>query len=96
MDLLHENGTFQIKLNKNNDNAYLLKIRKVEIKDDYYEQIDYAKKYGRFSKLKYTAPNNKFWMQRYYYYRKFDDGIQMDRESWYSVTLKKLQNIPQN
>ena len=90
LDLLHENGTFQIKLNKNNDNAYLLKIRKVEIKDDYYEQIDYAKKYGRFSKLKYTAPNNKFWMQRYYYYRKFDDGIQMDRESWYSVTPEKI------
>ena len=31
LDLLHENGTFQIMLNKNNDNAYLLKIRKVEI-----------------------------------------------------------------
>ena len=89
LDLLNENGTYQIK-QAENGNIYLLKIRKVEIKDEYYEQINYAKKYGKYSKLKDTAPNYKFWMQRYYYYRKFDEGIQMDRESWYSVTPEKI------
>ena len=90
LDLLEENGHFQIRFNKDNDNIYLLRINKVEIKDDYYEQIDYAKKYGRNSSLKNTAPNYKFWLQRYYYYSKFDKGIMMDRESWYSVTPEKM------
>ena len=90
LDLLKKNGHFQIRLNKDNDNVYLLRINKVEIKDDYYEQIDYARKYGKYSSLKNTAPNNKFWLQRYYYYSKFDKGIMMDRESWYSVTPEKI------
>lgn len=35
-------------------------------------------------------PDNKFWNQRYYYYSKFDEGINMDYESWYSVTPEDL------
>ena len=89
LDLLNENGPFQIKFGKEN-NTYLLRIKEVEIKDDYFNQIEYAKKYGKNTSCKSTVPNYKFWMQRYYYFSKFDKGIQMDKESWYSVTPEKI------
>ena len=90
LDLLNKNGEFQIKFSEKTNSVYLLKIKEVEIKDDYFEQVEYAKKYGKKSSLMYTAPNSKFWNQRYYYYSKFDKGIKMDRESWYSVTPEKI------
>ena len=90
LDLLKENGEFQIKLSKTSDSAYFLKIKEVEIKDNYYEQLKYAKRNKNNSYLKYTVPNNKFWLQRYYYFSKFDQGIKMDKESWYSVTPEEI------
>ena len=89
LDLLNENGALQIKYGKE-DNTYLLRIKEIEIKDDYFNQIDYAKKYGKNTSCKNSVPNYKFWMQRYYYFSKFDKGIQMDKESWYSVTPEKI------
>ncbi len=35
-------------------------------------------------------PDMKFWNQRYYYFSRFDEGIMMDYESWYSVTPEEL------
>ncbi|CAM8998605.1 unnamed protein product [Rhodiola kirilowii] len=32
----------------------------------------------------------KYWCQRYYLFSKFDDGIKMDEEGWYSVTPEKI------
>ena len=90
LDLLNTNGEFQIKFSKTRDSAYILKIKEVDIKDDYYAQVDYANHHRKFSKLKSTAPNNKFWTQRYYYFLKFDNGIIMDNESWYSVTPEEI------
>ena len=63
LDLLNKNGEFQIKFSKKTNSIYLLKIKEVEIKDDYFEQVEYAKKYGKKSSLMYTAPNSKFWNQ---------------------------------
>ena len=90
LDLLKEHGEFQIKFSKTCDSAYILKIKEIEIKDNYFEQMEYAKRHGKYSNLKYTAPNNKFWLQRYYYFSKFDKGIMMDNESWYSVTPEEI------
>ena len=33
---------------------------------------------------------SKYWHQRYQLFSKFDDGIQMDREGWFSVTPEKI------
>ncbi|XP_065185203.1 trimethylguanosine synthase-like [Sycon ciliatum] len=33
---------------------------------------------------------NKFWSQRYRFFSRFDDGIELDDESWYSVTPEKI------
>ena len=90
LDLLKENGEFQIKFSNISNNAYILKIKEVEIKDDYYEQVEYAKNHCKNFYLKNTAPNNKFWNQRYYYFSKFDKGIKMDEDSWYSVTPEEI------
>ena len=38
LDLLKENGEFQIKFSNSSNNAYILKIKEVEIEDDYYKQ----------------------------------------------------------
>lgn len=35
-------------------------------------------------------PNLNFWHQRYYFFSKFDDGIGLDYESWYSVTPEEI------
>lgn len=32
----------------------------------------------------------KYWAQRYRLFSRFDEGIQLDRESWYSVTPEKI------
>ena len=90
LDLLNQNGEFQIKFSKNSDSAYILKIKEEEIKDNYYKQLDYAKYHGKYSDLKKTAPNNLFWQQRYYYFSKFDQGIKMDKDSWWSVTPEEI------
>jgi len=34
--------------------------------------------------------NHKYWAQRYRLFLKFDEGIQLDEESWYSVTPEKV------
>ena len=88
LELLNKKGKFQIKIS--NDNFYILKIKEKEIKDHYFDNIDYAKKHGKNSALKNTAPNYKFWLQRFYYFSKFDQGILMDKESWYSVTPEDM------
>ncbi|PAA82187.1 hypothetical protein BOX15_Mlig033998g6 [Macrostomum lignano] len=33
---------------------------------------------------------NKYWNQRYRFFDKFDDGIQLDREAWFSVTPQRI------
>jgi len=33
---------------------------------------------------------NKYWAQRHKLFSKFDKGIQLDPESWYSVTPEKI------
>ena len=37
-----------------------------------------------------SLPNENFWHQRYYFFSKYDDGIKMDYESWYSVTPEEI------
>ena len=90
LDLLKNNGEFQILFSDKLDSAYFLKIEEIEIKDNYDEQIKYAKYYGKRTNLYYTCPNKLFWEQRYYYFKKFDKGIKMDYESWYSVTPEEI------
>lgn len=37
-----------------------------------------------------SADIGKYWCQRYILFSRYDDGIKMDREGWYSVTPEAL------
>eukprot|EP01084_Bolivina_argentea_P173488 300507_1 len=39
---------------------------------------------------KKTGIEDKYWYQRYRLFSKYDEGIEMDKESWYSVTPEKI------
>jgi len=66
---------------------FLAKIRKVQ-------SVISRAVFDKGLKYLYRAPKDvpemKFWNQRFYYYSKFDEGIKMDYESWYSVTPEDL------
>ena len=38
----------------------------------------------------FGADIEKYWAQRYRYFSRFDEGIKMDREGWFSVTPEKI------
>ncbi|CAG2169712.1 unnamed protein product [Oppiella nova] len=45
---------------------------------------------------KYKKRKTKYWHQRYDLFSRFDEGIRMDSESWYSVTPERIaQHIAQ-
>jgi hypothetical protein len=66
---------------------FVAKIRKVQ-------SIINRNVFDKGMKYLYRVPKDvpeiKFWNQRFYYYSKFDEGIKMDYESWYSVTPEDL------
>ncbi|CAN0093748.1 unnamed protein product [Scytosiphon promiscuus] len=42
------------------------------------------------SRSPYPHVPNKYWGQRYRYFSRFDDGVTMDEEGWYSVTPEAI------
>lgn len=62
--------------------SYISKIQKIVIEDNFSKLYEKGKNdlrnYHYFEK---TIPEMSFWNQRYYYYSRFDEGIQMDFES---------------
>jgi len=40
--------------------------------------------------IPFGEENRKYWVQRYYLFSKFDAGIKMDKEGWYSVTPEPI------
>ncbi|CAG2169711.1 unnamed protein product [Oppiella nova] len=40
--------------------------------------------------VNYKKPKSKYWHQRYRLFSRFDEGIRMDSESWYSVTPERI------
>ena len=86
LNLLKTNGN--IHLLYNDEKIYFCKLRMVEFDDHFDELLEKGKvNLGNYFKQdSNTTPEITFWHQRYYYYSKFDDGIQMDCECWWSVT----------
>lgn len=42
-------------------------------------------KYGK-KDINFNSPLDRYWDKRYFLFEKFDEGIKLDEESWYSVT----------
>jgi hypothetical protein len=89
LNLLDKSGNLYIT--KSINMLFIAKVKKVNFSDsgDLFDK-------GKVSLSKYfhqdvnNIPDITFWYQRYYYYSRFDEGIQMDYESWYSVTPEEL------
>lgn len=57
---------------------FISRIRKIDFKID-HQLFEKGKNFNY--KVPETAPDVKFWYQRFYYYSRFDEGIMMDYES---------------
>ena len=90
LDLLDKNGS--IYPFRKDDKFFILKLQKINIEDNFPILLDKGKKIlgNYFQQEIGSIPEMSFWYQRYYYYEKFDEGIQMDYESWYSVTPEPI------
>ena len=61
------------------NNFVMFKFEKVLLDDNFLEL--YLKGHKSFEEYKIDPKMKSFWFQRYYYYSKYDEGIQMDEES---------------
>lgn len=61
----------------------------------YQEQLAQMKSYNKYQLTYDTLPKNakKYWKQRYGLFRKFDQGVYMTSELWYSVTPEALASF---
>jgi hypothetical protein len=72
-----------IYVSTNTTRLFVAKIKTVDFDDNYQELYEKGKNIlGNYYKEDINSiPDITFWYQRYYYYRKFDEGIRMDYES---------------
>jgi hypothetical protein len=74
-----------IYISTNTTKLYVAKIKTVDFDDNYQELYEKGKGLmdNYFKEDLKSIPDITFWYQRYYFYRKFDEGIKMDYESTY-------------
>jgi hypothetical protein len=72
-----------IYVSTNPTRLFVAKIKTVDFDDNYQELFEKGKNnMGNYFKEDINSiPDITFWYQRYYYYRRFDEGIKMDSES---------------
>ena len=94
LEILENEGP--IKIIEKENKLFLIKIEKVKIEDNFKELYEKGKeknnniKYYKQKKEAGYLPEISFFYKRYYYYSKYDKGIKMDYESWYSVTPESI------
>lgn len=82
LTLMKLNGN--IHLFHHNQKVFVSKLRLIDFDDHFDELLEKGKRDidNYFTKQETrNIPDLTFWQQRYYYYSKFDEGIQMDLES---------------
>lgn len=62
--------------------------RQVETKEE--EEERFLTRCASRSKSPYPDVPSKYWGQRYRYFSRFDEGVGMDKEGWYSVTPEAI------
>jgi hypothetical protein len=83
--------TGNLYISKSENIFFIAKIKKVNFSDsgDLFEKGKVCLS-NYFKEAIKDIPDITFWYQRYYYYSRFEEGILMDYESWYSVTPEEL------
>ena len=90
LNCLEQYGKINIIIKKDFSKIFISKLQLIDFNDNF--DLLFEKGKNNFSKDEKkdenlsSVPDITFWYQRYYYYSKFDEGIKMDNESWYSVT----------
>lgn len=72
--------------NNNNNN----KGAKRQVGTEEEEEERFLMRCASRSKSPYLDVPNKYWGQRYRYFSRFDEGVGMDKEGWYSVTPEAI------
>ena len=82
-------GKDNMQINNEQDEDTILLIKKTLINFNTEESL-FQK--GRMNPQNFPEEekNNTYYVQRYYFFSLFDKGIQMDKESWYSVTPEEI------
>lgn len=78
-----------LEMNNDNKGNVILLVKKTLINFNTSEGI-FQK--GRINSQNFPEEekSNSYYVQRYYFFSLFDKGIQMDKESWYSVTPEEI------
>ena len=89
LNCLEQYGQINIIIKQDFSKIFISKLKLIDFNDNF--DLLFEKGKNNFSKDDKnenlsSIPEITFWYQRYYYYSKFDEGIKMDNESWYSVT----------
>jgi len=87
-EIIENKEVIEDKPNQNNNILFLL-IKKTNIFFNTSENlfIRGRKDPDKFPK---SQKNNPYYVQRFYFFSLYDKGIQMDKESWYSVTPEEI------
>ena len=74
-----------------NNNILFLLIKKTNIFFNTSENL-FIKGRKDPDKFPKSQKNNPYYVQRFYFFSLYDKGIQMDKESWYSVTPEEISD----
>ena len=77
--------------NKESNEIPILLIKKTLINFNTEESL-FQKGRMNPSSFPEEEKSNSYYVQRYYFFSLFDNGIQMDKESWYSVTPEEISD----
>ncbi|XP_052257081.1 trimethylguanosine synthase-like isoform X2 [Dreissena polymorpha] len=83
LDMWNENVDIE-KVSEDNLNKHLKAKRKGKRRRKGQASVPMTEEIANDSELR------KYWAQRYRLFSKFDEGIRMDREGWFSVTPEKI------
>ena len=82
LNLLEKNGPINITIPKNDYKIYISKMKLIQFVDNFDELLEKGEKKKLKKDENYKSiPDKSFYNQRYYYYSKYDEGIEMDYES---------------
>ena len=88
-EIIENNKFLKDKLNSKDEEKILILIKKTYINFNTPEYL-FTKGKKDLDKYPESEKYNNYFSQRFYFFSLYDKGIQMDQESWYSVTPEEI------
>ncbi|KAI7860972.1 RNA cap guanine-N2 methyltransferase-domain-containing protein [Circinella umbellata] len=92
-NILYNNHLLLKKQNRRSSSSkkkYDTLINSISMKDEELTEAYYNDVIIRYTYYNLPSVLKKYYLQRYSYFTKYDQGILMDREGWFSVTPEKI------